>query len=148
VKRTRRFAFETSVDKIMLLRFTASCGFVAQAAAHGYLLEMISGGQTICNPETSNVTCRSEPANLRMRATVPRVEFHPLGDPDCAVPPGCENGCPNETGLLAGFPFYSYCSSNHLFGCVACGFEIVATGKPEVAAGKDWTKWPAAHWGE
>ena len=134
-----------------MLRFAASWSALALAAGHGYLLEMVAKGQTACHSESitpSNVTCGPEPANLRVRATVPRVEFHPLGDPDCAVPPGCEIGCPNVTGLVAGFPFHSYCPSNHLLGCAACGFEIVQTGKPEVAAGKDWTKWPAARWGK
>ena len=127
--------------------------FVPDVEAHGVLLKLEARGQTLCAPSAANLSwCIPSPSQLSgnalgVRATLPRVELH-SGNAVCDVPPGCELGCPTETGKLPGLPFYEYCAFNHFSACELCAFEVVASGKPAVVPDKNWTRWPAAWWDE
>jgi hypothetical protein len=131
----------------MSLRLAALCATVTHASARGNLLRLETGGQTACATWSTSATCITSPTDLRVRGTLPRVEPQSSSDPDCNVPPGCERGCPNDAGLPPGLLFYQYCPANHFHtGWDIRAFELVPGGKPEAVAGKNWSRWPAAHW--
>ena len=112
---------------------------------HGHLLKAVvkpaSGGadQVACAANANAQECSG--GTVKLRKLIPRSG----NDGACAIPPGCELGCPGVTGSGPGG---APCAT--LGVCDHCALEKTAGNKPSVGAdgSKWWTQMPAAHWDE
>ena len=112
---------------------------------HGHLLKAVvsraAGGadQVACAANANAQECSG--STVKMRKLIPRSG----NDGACAIPPGCELGCPGVTGSGPGG---APCENIGI--CDHCGLEKTAGNKPSVGSdgSKWWTQMPAAHWDE
>ena len=128
------------------LQFVLVASTLEGAAAHGHLLKAVirrnagvaAEDQIACAANAPGSACSS---TVKMRKLIPRSG----NDGACAVPPGCELGCPGVTGSVPGG---APCAN--LGVCDHCALEKTSEEKPIVGGdgSKWWTRMPAAHWDE
>ena len=115
------------------------------ALGHGHLLRAVtrrpgsSTDEVACAVNASPDECNG--GTVKLRKLIPRSG----NDGACAIPPGCELGCPGVTGSGPGG---APCATPGI--CDHCALEKTASEKAIVGndGSKWWTRMPAAHWDE